>query len=173
VFKIVRSTKQVLKTTANRIDVIKRHKNEPQICIPKSLVNAWEAIYGTDDLATTIFEIEHAVHAIDESRSRNNLARNDIPKEFRNHIHNKNFFQNDLGRFVQAAILVGHEINPIKYFKGSGTCWDGESPVKVISVLLIKGEDCHGHNLILLEVSYLRLCLKLVKNAIELLRILY
>lgn len=79
----------------------------------------------------------------------------------------------DIEKFVQAAMLVGHEIDPIKYFKGSNAFWDGESRVKVINVASNGENDCYGHGLVLLQVSYKRLCLNVVKSTIEVHQILY
>ncbi|KAJ5302295.1 hypothetical protein N7508_007158 [Penicillium antarcticum] len=153
--------------------VIERRKNEHHIVIPVSVLDAWGAKYGPDDLLKMIFDIERAVRAIDESRSRNNLTRDEIPRELYNHICNKNFLQNDIGRFVQAAMLVGDDIDPIRYFKGSDASWDEESRVKMIGVSLNGEKDRHGRDLMLLQVLYGGLPLNMVKNATEVLQILY
>lgn len=93
--------------------------------------------------------------------------------ELHNHIHNKDCFHGDIGKFVQASMLVGYKIDPKSYFKGSRALWDGESPVKLMNIAFNGEKDSHGHDLVLLQVSYKRLSLDMVKNLSQVLRILY
>ena len=137
------------------------------------LADVWRAIYGEFENFTTIYEIECAAKAIDKSRSKEDLTRDEILRELHNHIHNKNFFQNDIGNFFQAAMLVGHEIDSIKYFKGSNAVWDGTPQVKLMTVATNGDKDCYEHDLVLLQDSYERLCLGMLKGAVELHKILY
>ncbi|KAJ5932799.1 hypothetical protein N7516_007288 [Penicillium verrucosum] len=149
--------------------VIKRNQNEPPILLPVSLVNA---TYGPDDIST-IYEIEYAVRAVDKLRSRKDLSRDEISMELYNHIHNKDLFQSDIAKFIQASMLVGYKIDPKSYFKGSCALWDGESPVKLMTVAFNGEKDSHGHDLVLLKVSYKRLSLDMVTNVTQVFRIVY
>lgn len=119
------------------------------------------------------FEIQCTVRAIDEINSKNNLTPDEISRELHNHIQIRHFFQSDIGKFVQVAMLVGHGINPLKFFEGSEASWDWETPVKVLKVVFNGEKDFQDHNLVEVQVLYGKMALTIVKNATEVLRLFY
>lgn len=172
--------------------VIRRGHGEPQIFIPLFVIAAWDKAYGRNNLIATLPEVCKAIDAIDNFRQRKPLALNDMElapnvmelvlkeielrlgetaRQFHNHISNKVFFESDFGRFVQAAVLNGHDISPIKYFKGVNVPWARKYPVRVTGVEV--REEFHGRPLVWMRVSHWRMELDLIKSTDELLELLY
>lgn len=147
--------------------MIKRHK-EPDIFIPKSLVDDWVNSYGQKDLCTTVPQIANAIKAMETCRTAGLSESNDIMEIFHHYVRNNKFFATDLGKYIQIAVLVGHEVNPKKYFKGSDAIWDSKSPMTLVDIALIRNEDSHGNHMIRTKVSYQAFDAGVVKDVVEL-----
>lgn len=152
---------------------IEREGND--IVIPIDVVKDWEMAYGRKDIAKTLPIIQGTVEAIDNLLSTHSLRQSDIPRQFSVRIRNQNFFCTDLGRFVQAAILNGHNIDPEKFFKDSGADWDKgkEFIVKVTQTSFVDLKDSYNNRLVYMGVSGPGFSLSVAKNTTELLKLLY
>ena len=111
--------------------------------------------------------------SINHRLSEKSLQQSAIPQELCYQISNKEFLRTDLGKFVQIAVLIGREVNPIRFFEGSGARWDGESAVMVKNVDIEDSEDCDGHPFTRLVVSYRGSTLNVVKRIVDLVQLVY
>jgi hypothetical protein len=129
--------------------------------------------YGKQDLFTTVRQIVKAIKAIETCQRVGPSKSNKITEIFHRciDIGNSKFFATELGKYVQIAILVGHEIDPEKYLKGSGAIWDGKSPMKLMDIAL--KEDPQGHHMIQATVYYWRFNASVVKTIAEMYELLY
>jgi hypothetical protein len=152
--------------------VIKRH-NEQDIFIPQPLVDEWVKSYGVEDLSATIPQFANAIKIIETCRTAGVSESNDIRTIFHRYIRNSNFFTTDLGRYIQIAVLVGHEIDPNKYLGGSGAEWDTKSLMKLVDIALVEKGNSQGHQMIYAEVFYCGFSVRVVKNFKELQQLLY
>jgi hypothetical protein len=133
----------------------------------------WVNAYGKQDLFTTVPQIINAIKAI-ETCQRVGPSKSKKITEIFHHcidIGNSKFFATELGKYVQIAVLVGHEIDPEKYLKGSQAIWDGKSPIKLMDIAL--KEDPQGHHMIQAAVHYWGFNAGVVKNIAEMYELLY
>lgn len=155
--------------------MIVERRNNYHIIIPISMVADWEKKYGREDIVKTFPRIQRAVEAIDELLSTNSLQQNVIPGQLALRIQNPNFSRTDFGRFVQAAILAGYQIDAEKFFHGSGASWDKSKKfgVKVKKVSVLSERDSDNNWLVCIEISYRKDSFSVVKTMSDLLKLLY
>jgi hypothetical protein len=94
-----------------------------------------------------------------------------IPGELSKRITKPNFLSSDLGKFVQIAVLVGHNIVPEKFFAGSAAEWDGESLLEIKEIYEFQGNN--GCVLVRLRAFYLGTDLYVTKPVDEIIRMFY
>ena len=154
--------------------VLIKCRNTKYITIPIDVVKDWENAFGKSDIVETLPIIQEAVQAIDSLLSANTLKQSDIPRQFSFRIRNQNFFRTDLGRFVQAAILVGYVIDTEKFFENSGAYWDKERAFPVeVKQARFDGKDSRNNRLVYMKVAGPGFSLSVAKRTTELLDLLY
>lgn len=155
--------------------MIIERQNQYTITVPIGVVAAWENTYGREDIVNTFPSIQSAVEAIDKLLSTRSLKQSEIPTQLAEQIQNPNFFRTDFGRFVQAAVLVGYQIDPEKFFKGSNVFCDQQKQfgVSVIEVSVLDKAESHKNWSVCMEGCYRGEYFSLVKSTTELLKLLY
>lgn len=152
--------------------VLKRYK-ERDIFIPAFLVDSWVNAHGKEDLFTTVPQITKAIQAIETCSVTGSSKSKQILEIFRQYIPNRAFFATELGKYVQIAVLVGHEIDPNKYLNGSGAIWDERSLMTLMDIALSTEENTWGHRVIQANVSYQGFNACVIKSIAELYQLLY
>lgn len=137
--------------------------------IPLAFTFAWHKSYGASDLLKMISEVQNAAMAIENMWDIHFV--DSIPGELSKRITNPNFLSSDLGKFVQIAVLVGHEIVPEKVFAASAAKWDGESLLEIKEIQ--EFQDNNEGVLVRLRAYYLGTELYVTKPVDEIVRMFY
>lgn len=137
--------------------------------VPLAFTLAWHKAHGQSDLLKTISEVHDAIEAIEKMWDIHLVDR--LPGELSKRISNPKFLSSDLGKYVQIACLVGHEIFPKNFLARSGAEWDGESLLEIKEISEYQGEE--GCPLVRLRAFYLGTELYVTKQVDEIIRMVY
>jgi len=137
------------------------------------ITNDWESAYGKPDLIATLPQIDSAINAIESLRLEGHHGLHQISEMLRYHVREGKFFASALGGYIQCAVLVGHEINPKKFFEGSDARWDGKSPMILIDINCAEHGSRDGHPIVEVKVVYRGDHITVAKDVTELLKLLY
>ncbi|KAJ5660902.1 uncharacterized protein N7484_000274 [Penicillium longicatenatum] len=137
--------------------------------IPLAFTLAWHKAYGVSDLLSTIDQVQHAAMAIEDMWNIHCI--DSIPGELSKRITNPNFLSSDLGKFVQIAVLVGHEIVPEQFFAKLATKWNGESLLEIKEICEV--QDRNGNLLVRLRALYIGTELHVTKQVDEIVQMIY
>ncbi|KAJ6016559.1 hypothetical protein N7540_011150 [Penicillium herquei] len=155
--------------------IIKRNHDvqNMDIFIPIFLITLSVDQNGIELLGPLIAEVERVIDEVDASLLERVMRASDIEARFSTILSGK-FIGSSIGQYVLILMMIGHHIEPERYFTGSSAKWNGISPIRVLGVQLdISSLNAKASLAIRLLVSYRRCHFQTTKSLASTYRMIF